>query len=636
MFKQLTLRTKIMIPMALLLILSGFTLTIANFYTMQSIIQEAEQSELNNYMNAFNQRINRESHVAESLSALVANLPIVQEKLAQNQRQPLIDLFSPGYKELAKEYEIDQFQFHTPPAISFLRIHKIEKYGDDLSGFRQSVVDVNKTERPVRGLERGVAGLGIRGVVPVHYQQRHIGSVEFGMDFGQSFIDKFKQDNHVEANLYVSDKHGFILLAGTMKETQLITSEQLQHALEGKNEHIQKMVANTSYALLAKPVMDYSGKAIAIVVLAMDNSRYQNALSYALNKAVVIAIIVLLLGLLVSWYISQYITKRIRFLMQSVNRIAEGDLTYIIQDDSKDELGELTNAINSMRAQLHNLASDVSIHAHSVYKAAIEITQAVEGQAATSSQTSASVAQITSTMEELSASSTQIAEHSKSVVEVANQAMSDSYKGSEAMQQVLARMQDIRSDNEVNLHEIIELGNKSKQISKIMTLINAVADQTKLIAFNAALEASSAGEAGKRFSVVASEIRRLADSVTESTNEIESKIGEIQDAINRLVLTSEKGSNGILAGTTASNQTAAHFNDIVNAVNQTSTAAQQISLSTQQQKTASSQVVVALREIVGASAHTATSINRIAQVSHEMLELAEHLSQTSESFKLEQ
>ena len=194
-------------------------------------------------------------------------------------------------------------------------------------------------------------------------------------------------------------------------------------------------------------------------------------------------------------------------------------------------------------------------------------------------------------------------------------------------------MQDIRNDNQASLQEIIELGNKSKQISKIMVLINSVADQTKLSAFNAALEASSAGEAGKRFSVVASEIRRLADSVTNSTNEIETKISEIQDAINRLVITSEKGANGILAGTVASNTTAERFNDIVTAVNQTSTAAQQISLSTQQQKTASSQVVIALREIVSASNHTATSINRIAQISHDMVELSEKLSHTTAFFK---
>lgn len=634
MLKTLNLRTKIMIPMTLMLVLSGVTLTQANLSTMRTLIHEAEQAELNNQMEAFTQAIGSESRTAEAMSALVADMPLVQEKLAQGDRQALADLFVPNYAHFANTYGIDQFQFHLPPATSFLRIHRPQQFGDDLSNFRISVVNSNKTNQPMRGLEKGATGLGIRGISPINYQGKHIGSVELGMNFGQAFFDHFKANKAIEANVYLMVANQLVYLAGTTHQNNILPKEQLRQAFQGTRitQHIP--INGTPHAVLAQTINDYSGNPIGVVEIAMNNTHYQEALDHALNKALIIEFIVLLLGMWVSWYISQYITKRINQLRTSVKQIEQGDLTQSLHDDAQDEIGKLTNAIDTMRSQLHTLANDVSEHAHSVHKAALEITKAVEGQAATSSQMSASVSEITSTMEELSASSTQIAEHSKSVVDVANQAMSDSYKGSEAMQQVLARMQDIRNDNQASLHEIIELGNKSKQISKIMTLINAVADQTKLIAFNAALEASSAGEAGKRFSVVAGEIRRLADSVTESTNEIESKISEIQDSISRLVITSEKGSNGILAGTTASNQTATHFNDIVAAVNQTSTAAQQISLSTQQQKTASNQVVVALREIVGASAHTATSVNRIAQISRDMLELAEHLSQASETFKL--
>ena len=97
--------------------------------------------------------------------------------------------------------------------------------------------------------------------------------------------------------------------------------------------------------------------------------------------------------------------------------------------------------------------------------------------------------------------------------------------------------------------------------------------------------------------MVAGEIRRLADSVTDSTREIEAKISEIQDSISRLVITSEKGASGITAGLSASANATERLNEIVSAASQTSSAAQQISLSTQQQKTASSQVVLALREI---------------------------------------
>ena len=287
-----------------------------------------------------------------------------------------------------------------------------------------------------------------------------------------------------------------------------------------------------------------------------------------------------------------------------------------------------------MRRQLHELASKINTHAVNVHSAATEIAGAVESQVATSSEMSSSVAEITSTMEELSASSTQIAEHSKSVVDIANQTWENSKRGSEAMQMVLVRMGDIRTDNQHSLQEIVELGAKSKEISKVMEIINTIADQTKLIAFNAALEASSAGEAGKRFSVVASEIRRLADSVTDSTGEIETKIQEIQDSISRLVITSEKGGSIIASGMEASTSTAQKLDDLVNAASHTSSAAQQISLSTQQQKTASNQVVVALREIVTASSHAAQSIGRISQISHDMTVMSADLGTTVQQFKL--
>lgn len=335
-----------------------------------------------------------------------------------------------------------------------------------------------------------------------------------------------------------------------------------------------------------------------------------------------------------SFYVIRNICNPILRLAHFVKAIADGNLGQHLTENRTDEIGELAEAAREMRRQLYELASSIGAHAVTVHAAATDIASAVENQVATSSEMSSSVAEITSTMEELSASSTQIAEHSKSVVDIANQTWENSKRGSEAMQMVLVRMGDIRNDNQHSLQEIVELGAKSKEISKVMEIINTIADQTKLIAFNAALEASSAGEAGKRFSVVASEIRRLADSVTDSTGEIETKIQEIQDSISRLVITSEKGGSIIASGMEASTTTAHTLDDLVTAASQTSSAAQQISLSTQQQKTASNQVVVALREIVTASSHAAQSIGSISQISHDMTVMSAELSKTVQQFKL--
>ncbi|TXT41174.1 MAG: methyl-accepting chemotaxis protein [Comamonadaceae bacterium] len=133
---------------------------------------------------------------------------------------------------------------------------------------------------------------------------------------------------------------------------------------------------------------------------------------------------------------------------------------------------------------------------------------------------------------------------------------------------------------------------------------------------------------------VASEIRRLADSVTESTGDIEAKVEEIQGSISRLVVTSEKGSSTIAAGMQVSTSTTHDLDELVDAASQTRNAARQISLSTQQQKTASDQVVIALREIVTASSQTAQAISSVSRISTEMSTMSLELSELVKRFRL--
>jgi methyl-accepting chemotaxis protein len=634
MFQNLRLWAKIMLVMGTAIGIVGAILTLTNLNGMQSLIHEAERSALDANFKAISNAVAAESRTAEAMSALVANIPLVQEKFDNGDRKQLHELFVPGFGRLNKDYGVEQFQFHTPPATSYFRVHKPEKYGDDLSAFRHTVVTANSTRLPVRGLEGGVAGLGVRGVVPVSHNGKHVGTVEFGMTFGQLFFDNFKAQNGVDAGLFILDADNFKAMGSTFGMQTLLDFATLKAALNGVPQLRDMEINGVPHAVYAAAVNDFSGKPLGVIEIAMDSSNYEARLSSARTTSIIVGLLSIVLGLVLTMLIVRHLVGRINTVGASVNRVAQGDLSVDIPLSGSDEIADLARATQDMRLKLHVLVAEVGANAASVYAAAKEIAVAVEGQAATSSQMSSSVAEITSTMEELSTSSMQIADHSKSVVGIANQTLDGSRKGVEAMQIVLGRMNDIRADNEHSLHEIVELGTKSKQISKVMDIINTVADQTKLIAFNAALEASSAGEAGKRFSVVAGEIRRLADSVTVSTAEIDTKISEIQDSISRLVVTSEKGASGIAAGTVASANAAECLNDIVDIASHSTSAAQQISLSTQQQKTASSQVVMALREIVTASTHTAESITRISQVSKEMSVLSARLDELGHQFKL--
>lgn len=327
--------------------------------------------------------------------------------------------------------------------------------------------------------------------------------------------------------------------------------------------------------------------------------------------------------------------------------IANFDLTVSVHTKPGDESSMLA-AMKSMQANLAQIIGKVDLSVRVLADAATQLqhTAGVDAQdngqqqrasqsmSAAVSEMSATVSQITATMEELSASSAQIAEHSRAVAKVADQTWEKSKQGSDAMHDVLARMEDIRSDNSSSLCEIVELGSKSRQIGKVMEIINTIADQTRLIAFNAALEASSAGEAGKRFSVVASEIRRLADSVTDSTGDIEHNVREIQDAINRLVITSENGRAIIHTGIAAGKKTALDLDGLVEAAGQSRNRAQQISLSTQQQTAASDQVVIALHEIVRASSQTSQAIDSVSRISNEMNDLSLDLKAQCQRFRL--
>jgi methyl-accepting chemotaxis protein len=359
----------------------------------------------------------------------------------------------------------------------------------------------------------------------------------------------------------------------------------------------------------------------------------------------------LLIGSFALWLLYWWLKRQIggepdtaRFIVKA---IAGGNLAVAIHLRANDR-SSLLAAMAHMRNSLAIMISKLEHHATQLAETAMQLAEtaglmarqhasqdsANQSMATAVEQMSSSVAEITSTMEELSASSKQIADHSQSVVDVASQTLDSSRQGASAMQHLLERMNDIRNDNHRNLEEIVALGAKSKEIGKIMDIIETVANQTKLIAFNAALEASSAGESGKRFSVVASEIRRLADSVTESTREIESRIQEIQDAISRLVISSEKGAHTIDSGLSASHETAQILETLVQGASQTTSAAQKISLSTQQQKTANIQVVQALREIASASTNTSRAVRKISDTSEILLDVSDILKNLFAQFHL--
>jgi len=404
-----------------------------------------------------------------------------------------------------------------------------------------------------------------------------------------------------------------------------------------KNSGQQDLLPKLSFgkAIPAKKWIVVSGHFINDIdeAAAAEQARIKQEVVRTILVELALAAVSMILMMAVAGYI---VNRFIAGPVESISRIMKGfdnDLTKKVPVLTSDEVGELAAWINQLIASLNQNMRMVGQVTSALHAHAGTISGTISQQTSFAAELSSSVAEMTSTMEELSASAGQIAQHSQGVVERADKTLLDTRHGADEVENLTVKINNINHEMQVNLSEIVELGRKSKDINKIMEIINNIANQTKLIAFNAALEASSAGEAGKRFGVVAVEIRRLADSVVESTAEIEGKITEILDAVNRLVMSSEKTSVMMQSGQDTASQTSAMLMSMVEGVEEATDSARQISLSTQQQQIASSQVLLAIREIdqgVRQSTDTSRSSSKVAE---ELADLSDKLQAMVSTFK---
>lgn len=551
-----------------------------------------------------------------------------------------------------------KLHFHLPNGRSLVRLWldkqiqidgKWTDISDDISSFRKTVLDVNRLGHPIKGIELGRGGFTVRGLAPVKSDGgKTLGSVEVLLDF-EPFLNAISfQENRLflymntdllsithslqDPARYPPVEDKYILVSG---DKDAAVKNMIDARLLDQGRNGLAVEYKETKALAAFPVSDYNGNQIGVIVSAMDMRKEEvltHSLTWTLNGIFIVFLLVI--GILSSSTLAWTVINPLRKITQLSGNISKGDFSQTLDIRQKDEIGALGEAINRMVINLNRMVGGIVVGIETLMPAARKISEEVEGQASTLSQQSAVVSEITSTMAQLSASFNQIAEHSRSVAKIADNALQNTKTGAELMKKVMVKIDEINADNQKNIDKIIELGKKSREITKVMEIINDITAQTKLIAFNAAIEASSAGEAGKRFGVVAVEIRRLADNVTESTGEIENRISDIQEAVNNMIIDSEKSSKEIGEGLKYAEETAQKLTDIVNGSQSTLDAAREISLSTQQQLTASEQVLVALREMDEGARQNTESIKQINAIGKDLAALSDHLKALVEKFNL--
>lgn len=266
-----------------------------------------------------------------------------------------------------------------------------------------------------------------------------------------------------------------------------------------------------------------------------------------------------------------------------------------------------------------------------VQSSSSELQAAANQQATGAREQSTSMNEIATTISELLATSRQIAESAQRVAHISGETAQAAGSGDETVQKSQESINVIRRQVDTIVSHMLDLGKKSQQIGGILEIINELAEQTNILAINASVEAAGAGESGRRFAVVADEIRKLADRVGGSTKEIRSLIEEIRAAVNTTVMATEGGAKSVEAGTRQFAEVALAFQKIMGLVETSTEAAKEIELSTKQQSTAVEQVNIAISNVAQATKETETSAGQTLQTAGQLTTLSRELARLVQS-----
>lgn len=324
--------------------------------------------------------------------------------------------------------------------------------------------------------------------------------------------------------------------------------------------------------------------------------------------------------------ISYYVSNLISAIIEAFEKNRNEDKNYRIPEYGKNEFKQIAYSFNSLLDQKTVLEDQLKSLLNKIDATTKVLSKQLLDNAEVSAAQSSSVAETTATIKELATSAERIVQETSTVVGLAEETQHSAQKGADAIIVMLEKMSEIQAENQRRIQEIVVLGKKAQEIEKVMDIINDIASNTKIIAFNAGIEAASAGESGKRFGTVAAEIRKLANTVSNSTNEIRDKIKEIQKTTNELVIVSEEETKKIQGGVDTAQTMVKELTDILEKADKTLGWVKQISIATQQQLTASDQVAIVLHDISEGVKKFATAANQTKETSAELKTLSSMLS----------
>ncbi|AXA66809.1 methyl-accepting chemotaxis protein [Pseudomonas oryzihabitans] len=403
----------------------------------------------------------------------------------------------------------------------------------------------------------------------------------------------------------------------------------------GNTEQAASVLDTTGYPLYRKVMAEMKVMIDSNTRQAGDVARNGEDASHRVTLALIIgALIAGSCALVLGFLVTRMITRPLHQSVVSASRIAQGDLTHTIAPSSQDETGQLLKALSDMQSGLRTTVQQIADASHQLASAAEELSAVTEDSTQGLVRQNDEIQQAATAVNQMTAAVEEVARNAASTSQVSNETASEASKGQHQVQQAVSAMTTMTSDITQSTQRVETLASQIHDITKVLSVIRGIAEQTNLLALNAAIEAARAGEQGRGFAVVADEVRALAHRTQSSTSEIEMMITQVRSAADDAVQSMANSKSMAHSTQELATEAGLALERINDGVGQIRERNMVIASAAEEQAQVAREVDRNLTNIQDLSTQTATGANQTSSSSQELSRLATSFARTVATFKL--
>lgn len=457
------------------------------------------------------------------------------------------------------------------------------------------------------------------------------------LDFESAKLERARVSDELAASLKSEQA---MRLAAEMKSSHDAYTEIAEREIEFKRESkeaealdVMRTQALPAFAAADKATKDF----IAELNQEKQEIDREQASDVLKAKTIIIGLCLAgsLLGVFVGEVISRSVSRAIAKVIANIQELASNDLSTEDLVMTPDEIGRAGTALNEMKRELRSMIRSIADTAGHVASASEQISSSAEQQAQSAAVQKDQTTQVAGALQEMNVTVQQVSENSARASEASGKAAETARHGGEIVDQTLAKMQVIAESVRSTALRIGELGKSSDQIGRIVGVINDIADQTNLLALNAAIEAARAGEQGRGFAVVADEVRKLAERTTTSTKEIAQMIQTVQQETKLAVGAMEEGTRQVEEGVHTTNKAGEALHKIITMSEQVGEMILLISRAAKEQSVATDHINQNMEQIASLVRESAAGAQQSAKACQDLSGTAFQLQQMVSNFKLD-